>query len=166
MFPAPTPELVRAEPAMVVAIEAIEALQTGGSVPQNHLSNALDMCAADAVMLPQTAPQHQQSRLQLVSAVGAGAWLHLVAGSGPADKMDSAFLQVVLAKRLRMPLLGAPGSCQTCCAWLDVFLGHALVCQCRGDGSLRRCAARNASHMQACAARGPHSRGLAGSPGR
>lgn len=66
-----------------------------------------------------------------------------------ACSMHSELYRVVLARRLRVPLLGAAGVRPKCGACPNVFLDHALVC---GDRALRRNAARNAFHTQACAA--------------
>lgn len=65
--------------------------------------------------------------------------------------MDSELFRVYLARRLRVTFLGAAGPCPNAC--LDVFLDHALVSKPGGDRALRRSAAQNTFHTQACASR-------------
>lgn len=161
IFPALSVEAIRADPALRRAVQLMEdrlplstlaTLQAGDAVPQKVLSKALDRSAADAVMLAAATPQHLQAHLRLVSAVGADAWLHASPVPDPDEKMDSELFRIALARRLRLPLLDAPGACPLCGACLDVFMDHALVCPCGGDRTLRHNSVRNVFHAKACAA--------------
>ena len=57
--------------------------------------------------------------------------------------MDGPLFRVALKRRLRAPVLDADVFCAACSDCFDRFADHALVCQCKGDRTLRHNAVRD-----------------------
>ena len=82
----------------------------------------------------------------LVSAEGAGTWLHAAPTPETGRAMDGELYRASLRRRLRTPFLEEPTSCPCCGAGLDIFMDHALVCPCKGDRNLRHKALRDLTY--------------------
>jgi hypothetical protein len=143
---------VLAEPAVQISFQELDAilpeslsaaLHSGTGVHQKSLSKALDNAARETTMQDPSLASDLRAHLSLVSAVGADAWLHALPCKTECTHVDPELFRIALARRLRLPLLQKPAPCNACGSALDVFMDHALVCQCGGNRTLRHNAIRD-----------------------
>ena len=121
-------------------------------MPQRVLSKAIDNAQREQVLQAPGVPMDLRAHLQLTAAAGADAWLNARPCKAEGSHMATELWRVAMARRLRVPLLDDARGCPMCGEALDVFMDHALVCQCGGDRTLRHHAVRDALHSHCCRA--------------
>ena len=118
-------------------------LASGEGVTQKLLSKSLDTAALESCLADPSMATHMKAHLQLVTLSAADSWLHAPPSREQRTQMSSELFRIALGRRMRIPLLDEPSTCQMCGSVLDVYMDHALVCSCGGDRTLRHNAFRN-----------------------
>jgi len=122
------------------------------SLSQQTISKKLDKAKLEAVLTSSSTSVALKAHLNLVAMDGAGAWLHAPPVDELGTKMGAELFRVAVQRRLRMPILDRPSACPCCGSGLDIFMDHALVCQCGGDRTLRHNAIRDLVYKEAARA--------------
>ena len=94
----------------------------------------------------------RRAHLKLVSASGAGHWLHAVPGRSTKLDNPPALYKVMLQRWLRIPFSDQDLECPCCDGVLDRFGDHALVCPGCGDRTRRHNLLRNMAFYAAASA--------------
>ena len=116
-------------------------------LPQRQLSNALDAATTTTLLDQSTSTPAQRAHLRLVSAPGAGQWLHATPTAALGTKVDPVLYSVMLQRRLRIPFADSDDFCPMCDGIMDRFGDHALTCCCGGDRTERHNLIRNTLHQ-------------------
>jgi hypothetical protein len=128
-------------------------LPSGGlsKLSQKELSEAIDERMSARLSAPETTSQARRAHLKLVSASGAGLFLHAVPSKEARLDNEPALYRVMIQRWLRMPLTDQDCECPCCDGVLDRFGDHALVCCGGGDRTRRHNLLRNIVFYEASA---------------
>ena len=86
---------------------------------------------------------HYLAHLNLITASGAGFWLHAVPSTALLTPVDSLLYRTMIQRRLRVPLFEDNTHCPFCDDIIDKFGDHCLTCACGGDRTKRHNFLRN-----------------------
>ena len=110
---------------------------------QQDLSRRIDDFTLDMLKDAHKNNGHYLAHLNLITASGAGAWLHAVPSSSLSTQVDPLIYRTMIQRRLRAPIFESNTHCPFCDEILDVHGDHCLVCSCRGDRTKRHNLLRN-----------------------
>ena len=108
---------------------------------QKKLSEAVDK--RSLAQLRHSACRSRRAHLDLVSAEGAGMYLHATPSKAARLDNEPALFVGMLQRRLRIPFASGDTECPLCDGVLDSFGDHALVCCGGGDRTRRHNLLRN-----------------------
>ena len=140
----------------------------GPRLRQKQLSSLVDAAARAKLLANNSRDRYFCAHVALVSAEGAGAWLTAL----PEDEQrswsgDEELFRIALRRRCRVVLQTRDCPCPSCGGIMDSYGDHALVCQCRGDRTVRHNQLRDLMCVEAAAAKCCPEREKAGLlPGR
>ena len=118
-----------------------------GKLAQKDLSRSIDERAF--AQCKDSADQARRAHLNLVSASGAGLFLHAAPSKANRLHNDPALYVAMLRRWLRNPFADVDTECSLCDGVLDRFGDHALVCPCGGDSTRRHNLLRNMTYHAA-----------------
>ena len=127
-------------PANSVAVSATEALR------QQDLSRLIDDRAVALLGDASVASLSFQAHLKLVSAPDAGRWLHAVPAKDTDNIVSPDLFNVMLQRRLRIPIFDSEHFCPQCDGVVDVYGDHCITCCGGGDRTKRHNLLRNCTH--------------------
>ena len=128
----------------------LASIDRGEQVPQRVLSRALDKQERELVVQDPSTSEDLKAHLELTSASGAERGLNELPSKSDGNHISAELFRVAIARRLRVPLLTEPSCCPMCGTALDIYMDHALVCQCGGDRTLRHHAVRDSLFSSCC----------------
>ena len=105
---------------------------------------------------PAQADLARQTHLDLISARGAGQWLHTIPTKALHKDVDPLTFKTQIQRQLRVPIFDSEFFCPLCDGVVDVFGDHCLVCSGGGDRTKRHNLLRNECH-RLCRAAGLNS---------
>ena len=108
----------------------------GGNKSQRQLSSAIDKSARNKLVSSHTFDPFYRAHLNLVTELGAGAWLTALP-EDPARNWDSTLFRIALKRRLRVRVQAGDTPCPCCGGIMDSYGDHALTCPCKGDRTTR-----------------------------
>jgi len=125
---------------------------TVGALSQKVLSEAIDKRAYAQLASPQSCCQARRAHLSLVSASGAGLFLHATPSKEAKLNNEPALFVGMLRRWLRVSFADQDQECPLCGGVLDSFGDHALVCCGGGDRTRRHNLLRNEVFYSAASA--------------
>ena len=123
-----------------------------GELSQKELSKAIDHRSKAMLSSPHVACQSRQAHLSLVSASGAGLYMHATPSKEAKLNNEPALFRAMLQRRLRIPFTEEDHECPLCDGIMDSFGDHALVCCGGGDRTRRHNLLRNMVYYAASSA--------------
>ena len=100
---------------------------------QQDLSQAIDNATLSNLKEIKAHDTHYLAHLNLITAGGAGAWLHATPSSPLSTHVDPLIYRTMIQRRLRVPIYNPNTHCPFCDKVMDVFGDHCLTCSCGGD---------------------------------
>ena len=113
---------------------------------QQDLSKAIDELTLSTLKDSKINDKHYQAHLNLISASGAGSWLHAVPSRSLSTHVDPLLFKTMIQRRLRVPIFEPNTFCPFCDDTIDLYGDHCLTCSCGGDRTKRHNLLRNEAY--------------------
>ena len=100
---------------------------------QQELSLAIDDSTLMDLKISKANNTHYLAHLNLITASGAGAWLHAIPSGSLSTRIDPLIYRTMIQRRLRVPIYDQNTHCPFCDEVMDIYGDHCLTCACGGD---------------------------------